>query len=85
MAPLPLSQRELFFVVHREFLRLRPSGCFRCQTPPPIRSTSPEAPPGAWQVPECAPCPQECDRVLASIVSRLQPQYSLAPESSAPP
>jgi len=78
MGQLALSQRELFFVLDREFQRLHPPECYRCRTPLPVRRATSDPSASNWQIENPGPCPEHCNLILMSIVERMQGSYALA-------
>ena len=67
---------ELYSLIDREFLNMRPAECLRCQTPLPVRK--PATPSGNWRIPAPSSCPHKCHELLSGIVHRLQGRYELA-------
>ena len=78
MARVPLSQRDLFCAIDREYQRLRTPECLRCRTPLPIRRIPLDDSASNWQLAFAEECPHHCQLLLISIAERLQPEYALS-------
>ena len=77
MARTTIPAAQLYATLDREFKRLRPKECARCNVPLPYFRKPPDEVSANWHIGTPAECPEGCDRVIAEILANLWTRYEI--------
>ena len=77
MARQQVSFEELFSILDNEYGKVRPALCRACVTPLPVRRIPADEVSSNWFVVNPVQCDQNCNVVLAEIVTRMMSEYEL--------
>jgi len=77
MARQQVSLEQLFSILDGEYGKARPALCRACVTPLPMRCVPADEVSANWFVVNPVQCPQNCNVLLAEIVTRLMSLYEL--------
>ena len=77
MARKLVSTAALYAILDREFHKVRPPGCERCNTPLPFYRDRPDDVSANWDIGTPDACAQNCRHILSELVTRLWAEYEL--------
>ena len=80
MARTTLSSAQLYAILDRDFRKLRPTACTRCQMPLPYWRTPPDEVSANWHIGQPVECPHGCHLVIAELLARLWTRYDIEPQ-----
>jgi hypothetical protein len=75
-----ISAALLYAQLDREFKRLRPKECKRCNMPLPYFRSPPDEVSANWAIGTPPECPQRCHLIIAELLAKLWTQYDIEPE-----
>ena len=80
VARTTIPSAQLYATLDREFKRLRPKECQRCNMPLPYFRKPPDEVSANWAIGTPPECPQKCHLVIAELLAKLWTRYDIEPE-----
>ena len=72
-----ITPAQLYAILDREFQRLRPMACSKCQMPLPYWRQPPDEVSANWNIGTPSDCPHACHLVIAEMLAKLWTRYDI--------
>ena len=80
MTRTTITASQLYAALDREFKRLRPKGCVRCNMPLPYFRKPPDDVSANWAIGTPPECAHKCHLVIAELLAKMWTRYDIEPE-----
>ena len=77
MSRTTVSPAQLYAILDREFKKIRPPECQRCNIPLPYWRDPPDDVSANWHIGTPTDCPHRCHLAIAELLARLWTLYDI--------